>query len=372
MKNKILIGPYETTTITIALITTQLFLNLPRSMMEIAWTAGWILMIYISILSFIIFDIIIKLYSKFEGKDLIDIGEYIGGKIGRIIIGLPILAFLAVIMATILREFSENMKIIALKYTPISIVSLFFMVGIVVGAYVGIEAIARFSGILVPVIAAAYFSIIIGVSPYFRLSRIAPWLGSGAYDIFVKGIPKISVYAGLIAPILLYPFIQTKKDFKRVSRWSIIISAIIFTTGVLTFSLVYQYPTGTESFLPIYQLSRLIDYGRFFQRVESIFVFVWGAAALLHLSTLFFLIMHIFKKTFMLKYHRPLIGPIGIIIFTISLMPQSLLSTINLEVGYFRNFAWTITFLLPIIVLLIAHSVKRRKERVRQKGGVNS
>ncbi len=366
MKNKIVIGPYEATTVTVALITTQLFLNFPRSMMEIAGTAAWILTIYISILAFIVFYLIIKLYSKFEGKDLIDIGDYIGGSVGRIMVGLPILTLLILFSSIILREFSENMKIIALRYTPISVVSLFFLAAIIVGAYLGIESIARFSGVLVPIIAIGYFSIIIGVSQNFRLSRITPWLGSGAYDIFIKGMPRISVYAGLIAPMLLYPFIKTKKNFKKVSRWSIIASAIFFIAGVIAFSLVYQYPTGTESFLPIYQLARLVSYGRFFQRVESIFVFIWVSAALLHLSTLFFLSIYIFKKTFALKYHRPLLLPMSIVIFTISLMPQSLMESINLEIDYLRNYAWTITFLLPIIVLGIASRVRRENRRTHE------
>jgi hypothetical protein len=56
----------------------------------------------------------------------------------------------------------------------------------------------------------------------------------------------------------------------------------------------------------------------------------------------------------------------SIVIFTISLMPQSLMESINLEIDYLRNYAWTITFLLPIIVLGIASRVRRENRRTHE------
>lgn len=363
MTNKIILGRYETTTITITVITTQLFLNYPRLMMESVWTAGWILSIYTAILALVAFTVISKLYSPFEGKDLIDIGEYIGGGVGRIIVGIPIISLFLFAIPLILREFSENMKIIALQNTPISLVTIFFLIGVIVGAYIGIEAIVRFSSIAVPIITIGFFVIIIGASQYIDdLSRITPILGNGAFNIFVNGIPKISTFSGIITLMLLHPYIKSHKHFKVIGYSSIIVSAIFFVSGVLVFSLVYQYPTGTEAFLPIYQLSRLVDYGRFFQRIESVFVLMWGAAALLYMSILMFLTVHIIKKTFKLSFHKPLIMPFAIIVFTLSLMPHNLISSIELETKYFRNFAWTVSFLLPIVVLVIARIVKSKSK----------
>jgi spore germination protein (amino acid permease) len=366
MENKITFGRFEATCITLTLLSTQLFLNLPRLVMESVWTAGWILTIYITVVSFFLFMIIAKLYVRFEGKDLLDLGEYIGGNIGRIIVGLIVTAFLLYITPIILREFSEDMKIISLPQSPLSFVMFFFLAGMVVAAYLGIEAIVRYSAIVVPIIAVGYLLIIAGSIQYFDVSRITPVLGKGLYAIFVEGLPRISVFAGIINVFLIFPFMKTNKNFKTVGYASIIISGLFFTIGVLAFSLVYQYPTGTESFLPMYQLARLIDYGRFFERIESIFVPVWVVSALFHLSILLFLIVHVFKKTFNLKYHRPLILPFAILIYTFSFLPQNLISAIELEKS-FRNFAWTISFLLPLLLLIIARVIKKRSKKEESK-----
>ena len=362
MKDKITFGKFEATCVTITLLSTQLFLNLPRMMMEAAWTAAWILTAYISVLAFVLFIVIAKLYKRFEGKDLLDLGEHIGGNIGRIIVGVIVFLFLLYIAPVILREFSENMKIIALPQSPLSFVMLFFLTGMIVAAYLGLEAIVRYSAIIVPVIAAGFLLIIAGSVQYFDISRITPWLGSGPYEIFVKGMPRVSVFAGVILVYLLFPYIKTYKNFKTVGYASIGLSAFFFFIGVLAFSLIYQYPTGTESFLPIYQLARLIDYGRFFQRMESIFVLVWAASALLHLSTLLYLIAYVFKKTFKLEYYKPLVIPFSIIVYTLGFFPHNLISAIELEKS-FRTFAWLVAFLLPIILLVIARFIKKRTKK---------
>lgn len=362
MKDKITFGRFEAICITITYLSTQLFLNLPRMMMETAWTAAWILTVYVSVLAFVLFVVIAKLYKQFEGKDLLDLGEHIGGNTGRIIVGIIVFSFFLYIAPTLLREFSEDMKIIALPQSPLSFVSLFFLAGMIVAAYLGLEAIIRYSAIIVPIIAAGYLLIIAGSVQYLDISRITPWLGSGPYEIFIKGMPRVSVFAGVILVYLLFPYIRTYRNFKTVGYASIGLSAFFFLIGVLAFSLTYQYPTGTESFLPIYQLARLIDYGRFFQRVESIFVLIWASSALLHLSGLLYLIAYVFKKTFKLEYYKPLIIPFSIVVYTLSFFPHNLISAIQLE-SFFRNYSAVVTFLLPIVLLVIARFVKKRTKK---------
>ncbi|NLK73301.1 MAG: endospore germination permease [Clostridiales bacterium] len=361
MKHKIVFGSFEATCITIILITTQLFLNYPRIMMETAWTAAWILSLYISLVALILFVIIVKLYENFEGKDLIDLGEFVAGKAGRIIVGMIIMGFLLYITPVILREFSENIKIIGLPHSPLSFVLMFFILGMIAASYMGLEPIVRVSAIIVPVVAVGYLLIIAGSSRYFDISRITPWLGSGPYEIFIKGLPRISVFAGVLLVYLLYPFIRTKKNFKTVGYLSILFASFFFFIGVLAFSLIFQYPTGTESFLPIYQLARLVEFGRFFQRIESVFIIFWVASALLHLSILLFLTAYVFKKTFQLKYYRPLILPFALMVYTMAFFPHNLPSAIKLE-SYFRYFAWMITFLLPIVLLILANAIKKLKK----------
>jgi spore germination protein (amino acid permease) len=360
VKEEIAIGNKEGLSILIIGISTQLFLNFPRIMAESAGTAGWIVTIYVTLVSLALLFVISKLYKGFEGKDLIDIGEMTGGHIVRIVVGLMLFIYYIFANAIVLREFGEDLKIIALTGSPISFVLAFFIVGMVIGAFLGLEAVGRLGAIIIPIIAIGFIIIAAGSFRFFNFSNLFPILGTGAYNIFVGGVSKISIFSGLSLLFLLPPFIKSHKNFMSVGFKGILISSVFLIIGILAYLLVFPYPKSLESFLPIYELSRIIDYGRFFQRIESMFVIIWTSTALIYLSIGLFFIVYILKKTFKLEYHKPLILPVAVITSTLSILPQSLMSTVNLETIIFRNFGWTTTFGMTLILLVVANIVKKR------------
>ena len=363
MENRIVFGRWEAVTLLINMICTKVFLNFPRSVAEVAGTASWILVIYVSILVFCLFFVISRLYKRFEGKDLLDIGEHVGGSFGRIVTGTVVLAFLMSFTSIILREFAEDMKIIAFTLSPVSFVTMFFLICMAVGAYFGIEAIVRFHAIAVPVIAAGYLIIVIAVLPFTNFTNLLPILGTGPVDIFGKGIVRISVFSEFLVLFLIVPFIRTDKNFKKIGFASLGFSTFFLLTSASVYIAAIPYPTALESFLPIYQMARLINYGRFFQRVESLFMVVWATAALLYLTASFYFVVYIFRKTFKLQYHRPLILPFAVIIFTLSLLPPNLVSAVELETTFLRRLSWIVTFAATILLLLIARAVKRKSKK---------
>lgn len=358
-------GRFEVIMVILNLINVQILLNFPRLMAEVAGTAGWLQVLYATLIALIYIYLIIKLYEAFEGKDIMSVGEYLGGGILRTFVGLIIALYIIGIMSLILREFAEDMKVISLTTSPISFVLLFFIAGMVFGAYAGLEAVVRITAIAVPVILAGFLIIVLAVSPNFDVTNILPILGTGPKAIFIDGIPRISMFSSVIILFLLYPNIKHKKEFKTIGIIGVAVSGFILMLSALSYALVIPYPTSRESFLPIYQMARLIDLGRFFQRVESIFVLIWAMAALLYLSFAFVNTLQVIQSTFKLVYYKPLILPLAIIIFTLSLLPPNLISTISLETKYIRVFSLASTFIIPLLTLVGANL----KLKLTKKGG---
>lgn len=365
---KINIGVWTAAAIIINAVGVRIFLNYPRAIIEGAGNAGWIQIIYASGLVMVVFTIICSLYSKFQGKDLIDIGEYIGGSTGRILVGIPIIAILLLIGTIILREFSENMKIISLPISPINFVMLFFCAGMITGAYLGLEAIVRFHAIVVPIIITAYLLILLGVNKYYDVSNFYPIFGKGLDTIFfTDGFLKISLYSPILYLFLMVPFLKTHKNFKTAGFMGISICAILLLISALSYIAVFQYNTGLEQFLPTFELARLIAYGRFFQRIESIFLLTWASAGLMYLSVILFFLIYSVKKTFKLEYHRPLILPFAVIIYCTSLLPKSLMSAIDLETKFYPKVSWIITFALPLLILILSNIKKSYFKGVKNR-----
>jgi spore germination protein (amino acid permease) len=365
--NKIVFGRWETTTLLINAMTVQVYLGFPRIMAMIGGTAAWMVVVLIFLVALLLFLIISKLFSKFEGKDLLDMAEHVAGGFGKAVTGLIIVAVVIALISLILREFAEDMKIISLPISPISFVMMFFLAGMVVSAYMGLEAIVRFHAIAVPVIIAGFLIIVIGVAPYFDTTNLLPILGNGPQNILSKGILRLSSFSSLIGLFMFFPFIKKNSIFKSSGLLAITVSSIIMLLSVLSYTLVFPYPTSEDNLLPVFQLARLINYGRFFQRIESVFVFIWATSALLYLSFGFFLAIYTFKKTFELKYYRPLILPFAVIVFGISILPQNMINTIDLESNYIRTYAMIVTFGLTLIILILASIIKKGRVRKEQK-----
>ena len=368
MGKEVVFGRWESVCLMLIAICTKIFMNMPRIAAEEAGTAGWILTFYVSLISVGLLAIIFLFHRNFEGKDVIDIAQGAFGNIGRVVTGIVLVLYLVVITSVVLRGFSENIKIISLNLSPLSFVMIFFAVCMAIGAYMGIEAVVRVAAITVPVIIAGYILIVVGVLQYAEVSKITPWLGSGPQKIFVEGLRKTSFFSEGLLIILLAPFLKTNKNLRSVGYLGFGLSALFMTLSALIYLLIYQYPAANENFLPMYQLARIIYYGRFFERIESLFMIIWGITAFIYLATSMFFTVYIFQKTFALKHYRPMVIPFTILVLAVAIIPQSVMTVIKIESEYIMNYSFILTFVFGIIILATGTIIKkaRKKRRITQ------
>lgn len=367
MKKKTIFGHWEASAIIMNLIYTKIFLNFPRMAVEEGGTAAWIFAIYIAILAILGFTVIQKLYKPFEGKDLLDVAELAAGNIGRILVGFVILFCLGWGTVAYMRMFSENMKLISLTTSPLSYVELYFVVCLVTGAYFGIEALSRLHAFVVPVITVGFLLIMLGAVNYIDSGNLMPLLGNGLSAIFIKGAQKVSDYSEILVLFLLASFLKKYEVMKSTGYWSLVLASVFLVISVLVFSTVFPYPSSLEITIPIFHVARLIKLGRFFQRVESVFLFIWAASSLLYITVNFYLILFTFQKAFRLDYYKPLIIPLSIIVMSLSFLPSDFAEVVTYEVELFRSWSWVPAFAMPILLLILA----RRKHRKSAESGGN-
>ena len=75
MKQKIKIGNFEAFCILINMFCTKLILDYPRFVAEEGGTAAWIIVLLVSLVLFVIFIIMARIYKNFSGKDILDVAE---------------------------------------------------------------------------------------------------------------------------------------------------------------------------------------------------------------------------------------------------------------------------------------------------------
>jgi spore germination protein (amino acid permease) len=363
--NKIRFGNWEAVSILVTMISAKAILTFPRVMGEVGGTAGWMVVIYISLLAFLSFFIIARLYKPFGGKDIIDISEDLGGSAGRIAAGLISAVFIGAFTFTAIREFSEQMKIISLRTSPISYVMLFFISGMIVGSVLGLETVVRLQSIIVPVVVASYIIYLILLLPFAELSNLTPFFGTGPRSILVDGLRKISDYAELFILFLLVPFLGKQSNFRKAGYAALGLNAFFLFSSTLMYLAVFPYPAALENTVPVYSLGLVINFGRFFQRIEALFVTTWSLVGLMYICTGFYFTIYSFKKALKLEHIKPLIPSFAVLVFVLSLMSPSLMASTKLKVEFIREWAWVVAF-AAVIVLLAAARIRKRRHRKRK------
>ena len=356
--NKIKIGRFELFCILINYICSTVIRDYPRNMADSAGGAGWLLSLYITLIILVVFSYVLKLLQTFKNKDILDVAEFAIGKTGLVIFGILFIFQLVLLNSVILREFAEDIKVISLDHSPISFVIILFCITIVITAYSGIETVARLNMFFVPVMIVLYFSIIGASIPNVDISRIMPILGLGPKEVFINNLWSLSYFSEASVIFLLITFFDQRNDYRKTSLFTILVCGSFLTLGTLVYLLIYQYKTATENFLPLFQLARGISYGRVFTRIESAFILFWTTVAYLYLGTGIVLIIRVFSKVFSIKHQKPLVIPFVLLIFSISLIPENLYETTELETIIYKASGITM-LLIPIVIILIG-SFKRK------------
>jgi spore germination protein (amino acid permease) len=358
MNKRIIIGKREVVWLITNMIVTKISLNFARLMAERAGSAGWILSIYLLILAIIGFFFVSKLFERFPGKDIIDIGSEIAGPTGRIIIGVFMLGTLLFLDLLYLREFSEHMKVVALNNSPLSFI-MAFVAGTMVACFLGLESITRIHSIGIPILAISFVLTGAMTIPFWDFSNALPILGLGPKKIFLDGVLNVSSYMELIFIFFIPPFLVSTKVFKSAGYLSLLIAGTALTLFSLSFSLLIPYPSSTEIFLPIYEVTRIIEFGKFIQRFEALFIIFWSLGGFFFLSVSIYFTIYTFSKMFKLPYTRPLILPFLLIIYNLAFLPVSLTSTVYTLLPFFYSSSWVVTFILPIVLLIITIALKK-------------
>ena len=351
----------ELTCILINLITVKMLFSYPRTLVINSGNAAWIQTIFVSLISCLIYWFIISLYRKAEMKSLIELSGEIGGRWFKIIVGILLSVVLLANSSLTTRVLPESIKTVLLPLAPMSLLLLIFGITMAFGAYMGIFSIARIHSLYIPLSAIFLALFFVLVFPNADITNLFPILGEGTYNIFINGLPAISIFSDMIVLFVLLPFCNNFDRAKKASKRALIISSIVNVLIVLFYNLIYSYPSSTEFMFPVYQMTRLIKIGDFFQRLEALFEFIWSFAVLLYSSLYLFVICYIWKETFDLKYYKPLVLPFAIIMCAISYLPSSTVKIATMQ-NILSLFFIPISFVMPIILILLYSAKKKSRD----------
>ena len=361
-------GTFEAVCLTTLLLSSKAFYTSIRVLIKTTSTAAWYATLISCTCSIIMFMFVYLLMKRFPGKNLIEVFEAVTGKFIGKILSLVFCAYFIYYCGSNLREFLEMIKTYNLPYTPPSLILFAFLLAVIVLSYIGIEAIARLSLFSFVPIVIGVAAILILAFPLYNFNYLFPLGGFGLQPTLRQGLVRTSAYDEVVILAIIINSVHGLKNFKKAGLISLVLSGIIISISVLCNILAFAYTQGSENLSDLFQLSRLIYFNRFFQRVDSLFLFIWVVASIITVSTSFYISISIYCKAFRIDNHKPLIFPCAFLTFMVALIPENISETVEVNILFLREYSAIVVYFIPILVLIISvlFGKKGGKEKVEK------
>ncbi len=365
MNNPIKLGYSEAFAMTVVFLGTKVFLGYPRIMVQFGSTAGWLIILVNLAVAVVMWLVISSLLARYPGKSIMTVNELVLGPVLGFGVNGIIFVYTTVSSSINLRLFSEAVILTALPEAPISSLAFLFILPAWVGAYLGLESLSRSSHIAFPFVLAGVIIVLLALYPYWNWKQLLPILGEGVMPILKYGILGVTNFTEIFLLAYFAPYFAFRpQQLRYVGLFCLIFIALIFIAVVIVYIMVFPIPTATETLAPFYQLSRTIFLGRYFQRVESLFILYWTFIAFLRLSLGILVSAILLQDTLKLPYYRPLLPALCILVFSLALTPVSVIQSVEIEKIRIL-FGSLFTLVFPCGVWLVA--LLRGKEESSEK-----
>ena len=345
-------------------MTSKVFFSNPAAFISYVGNSAWYATLISASVSAVMFYFIYLLLKRFEGDDLPQIFEKSMGRWAGGILSLLLALFLVALVTTRISETDEFLRVYVMPKTPNFFITGIFMVCIAVYSLLGIESMARFGKVISYSLLAGLILVLVLSVQNYDVNNLFPIFGYGGGKTLLHGVARSASYGEIIVIAIFATSFQGSGYIKKEGFLSIILSAVIVSACTLAYTLTYPYYTAREITAPIYEMTTLIDYGRFVQRVEAWFLYVWIISSFLSATVMFYAFVHIFCRVFKIEDKRPVIIGSAVIVYALSMMHGSIMAIINEHVNLIRYFGSIPFFLFPIAALVCA--------KIREKGDVGN
>lgn len=361
------IGSIEAICLIVIAVLNQLILNLPKNLLDSCGSSTPLNIILVSGLVLIFLYFIIKLFKNFSNSDILDVSEFLGGKILKAIIGILFICYFIILCSTQIRNFCEILKLVYFPKASIAfLIGIFLLVGIIASKF-GFGTVIKSNLIVVPIVMINLLIAFFWVSSRFVPERIFPILGYGVNETFFSGLTNIYAFTGLSYIYFLQPFLQKKENFKTISFIGIGISTLFVLLSVTSLLFSFSDILIINEISPVYLLIRGADFGRFLQRPDAIFFLGWILCFMSYISVTIFFITHIAKKIGNLHSRFPLTYALATLLFIVAIIPNNITDIRFIQNNVYKYFTIILVFVISFLILLFANIKHRKKHTLPHK-----
>lgn len=312
------------------------------------------------ILAFIIFIPIALIYSrifeKFPGKNILQICDTVLGKFFGKIFNLLFVSHFFITSAALLRNLGDFIYGVGPQETPMEVNMILLGILGILGLYGGINILARWSIIMLPIILFILLIPFPFLIPQMKIDRVLPVMYNGISPVIKGSLSTLSFpISQSFVFLMVFENIRDAKSFKKILLKGVFIGMLVLLIVVFCILLTI----GGDNYLNAYLTSdvalRRLTIGKLFERVEIVILQTFIYTIFLKFSIMFIATMKGIGHVFNLKNYKAI--SLIIIFFAVNigyiLYPNSM-EGIEFIINIWPPYALTFQVVLPFILWIIS------------------
>ena len=312
---------------------------------------------FISLIAMALTYVICILYKKFIGISFLSITEFLGGKFLKLIVGLSFFLYFLFTASVVLCKVVNCLQIVYYPMTNISYTVLLFIMSTCIACNLKNNGFLRATFLIVPVVFIAILFIFVGNFKNFNYQNIFPIMGNGFNQTFLTGITNLFTFGGIVYLLFLPENLKRPDKYLSISLISTAISSICLTLIVSTIILMFNNNITSGQLFPLYLSVRYIEFGSFFQRLDSAFILIMNIAVCSFLGIYGNLCINILKEITNVSDTKPLSYSFVLLLYASTAFIDS-----KFELEFMQNTVFKIFFFSIIgisLIILILSNIKK-------------
>ena len=360
----------EAISVILIVLVAHTLVSLPKGLLNVTGSATIINLLYVGIIMFFLVLLIVKLFKDFGGQDIVDIANILGGPVFQKIIGMIFIFYFIFSNSVLLRNFCECLKTVYYPMTSLFFILLTFIIALCISNNFGFSVTAKINLIFLPIIFVSILFIFFANNENLSFENLTPILGNGLFDTFITGIGNLGAFGGIVFLYFIPPYLKEPKKLKKVAMLSIVLSIIYLIICVAIILLTFTFLLKVDEIMPLYSAARYIEFGSFFQRLESILLLIWIIGMTCYFSITLHIVMNIFKKITNIRNTKPLLITFALLMLSISLLPKNYAISKFLETDVYPYLVIGIGMFLSTAILILAYfKVRIKKNSTSSRNG---